>query len=121
MTNVEYRCPQCNSRLFAAPGGTRMRCPKCDQRFEQHENFQGEDRYSFRDTKGEVHIPNPDEHAVATMDRGEAKDYLKEQYSLLSGGRRLDGRMAVDDMLAEVQKLRNEKEPLKIDTQGSEI
>jgi len=120
MTNVEYRCPQCNGRLFAAPGGTRMNCPKCDQRYKQTEDFQGVDRFSFKDAQGERHIPNPDEHFVATHSKGESKDYLKEQYTLLSGGGKLDGRQTVDDMLQEVQNLRNEKEPLKVDTAGSE-
>lgn len=119
MTNVEYRCPQCNGRLFAAPGGTRMQCPKCSLRYEQTEDFQGVDRFAFKDEAGKTHITNPDERAVATMDTSEAKDYLKEQYAKLGGGK-LDGRWNVQDMLEAVQNLRNEKQPLKVDEVGSE-
>lgn len=115
MTNVEYRCPNCNGRLFAAPGGTRMRCPKCDQGYQQTEDFQGVDRYSFRDEAGKVHITNPDERFVAEHDEEESRSYLRERYMEVSG-ERWDGRWKTDTLLEKIQEKLNEQHPLNIDT-----
>lgn len=42
MSNVEYKCPECGSRLFAAPGGTNLHCPRhSDTKYVQVEEYHG--------------------------------------------------------------------------------
>lgn len=103
MTNVLYKCPQCGSRLFAAPGGTRMRCPRHDMPYEQQEEFQGKD-FSFIDEKGITHHSNPDEVALATMSTSKAKEYLRNRYESITG-KRPDLRWGPETLLEEIQKL----------------
>lgn len=115
MTNVEYRCPNCQSRLFAEPGGTRLRCPRCDIRYEQTEEFSGENKFAFKDEKGAVHVSNPDEAAIVSMSDEDAKEYLRVEIGKLTG-KKGDGRMTKENLLEDLQKLRNEHSPLTIDT-----
>lgn len=119
MSNVEYRCPTCRSRLFAAPGGTRMRCPRCDQVYQQNEFPGGVDRFNFKDEKGEEHVANEWERKVDSMDDQEKRDFLREEYQRLTGSK-ADGRLGADSLYEEVQKIRQSMSPLAVDSKGAE-
>lgn len=93
-----------------------MKCPKCDIRYEQTEDFGGMDRYSFKDEKGETHVTNPDERFVSSHSETESRDYLRERYREVSGGEHPDGRWKVNTLLEKVQEKLNEKQPLSVDT-----
>lgn len=110
MSSVLYTCTQ-GCRLFAEPGGTRLRCHQHDERFKQQEDASGLD-VIFVDEQQIKHIPNPDEHAAATLPADEAKEYLRLRYQKLTG-EIPDGRLGVDSLLEMVQ---NASPPLSIDT-----
>lgn len=123
MTNVEYRCPTCGTRLFAAPGGTRIRCPKCQGPYEQHEFPGGTDAFNFKDSHGVVAYSNPVEHKLSLLvDDTAKKEFLTEEYNKSAqklGKKRADGRWNVDTLLEEYQKLQDELNPLTIDTSNT--
>lgn len=52
--NVLYLCPECGSRLFAAPGGTKLHCAKHTEAImEQAEEYTGPDFLNI-DEKGKT-------------------------------------------------------------------
>lgn len=118
MSNVEYKCPVCGSRLFAIPGGTRLRCPKDDVPYEQTEFLPGADRFNFKDDKGKVHVANEFERNVKAMSDKDAKQYMREEWRKLTGSS-ADGRWSNDTLFEEIQKLRQDKNPLTVDQQGA--
>lgn len=52
--NVLYQCPECGSRLFAAPGGTKLKCAQhTESVMEQMEEYNGPDFLNV-DEKGKT-------------------------------------------------------------------
>lgn len=44
MSNVEYRCPECGGKFFAAPGGTKLKCRHhAEAKLVQVEGYNGPD------------------------------------------------------------------------------
>lgn len=57
MSNVEYRCPTrfktgCGSKMFGAPGGTRLKCTRHDVLYEQTEFYAGASFEFIEDDNG---------------------------------------------------------------------
>lgn len=74
MSNVEYRCPICQSRLFAAPGGTKLKCPRhTEQVYVQVEAYDGPDFLYIDETGKTVSSDKigPQNERQSIADRGE--------------------------------------------------
>lgn len=74
MSNVEYRCPICQARLFAAPGGTKLKCPRhTEQLFMQVEEYDGPD-FLYVDEQGNTvssDLIGKHNDRTSIVDRGE--------------------------------------------------
>jgi hypothetical protein len=85
MTNVLYVCPDCGSRLFAPPGGTKLKCVRDPETFyEQIEASQG-DEYNYVDESGK-----PASRVGQTPPNTTANDnliQLREKYEAVTGHR----------------------------------
>lgn len=108
MSTVLYTCDQ-GCRGFFAPGGTRLKCHKHSLQFLQRETYEGTS-FAFKDEKGKVHVPNPDEVAFQRGDR----DYLIERYRQLYG-KGPDGRFSNETILKQIQEIAPQP---ALDTEG---
>ena len=114
--NVEYRCPECGSRLAAAPGGTTRPCVKDPAHgiYIQVEDYNGPDFFNIDDqgnTRSQGHVqtggvqrlpvaayhkPKPSVEESEDLDQARAR-YIRET------GLRPDGRWGVERVRNEIK------------------
>lgn len=109
MTNVAYQCPH-GSRLFAAPGGTRRRCPHDNSLYTQIEETPSNMVGFYKDKEGGdfqgstvEKVPNPIEHGLEQQKTPEQRRaYLQDEYRKLYPAETLDLRWSEKTLLAKI-------------------
>lgn len=116
MSNVLYQCPICKLRLFAAPGGTALKCVNhTDQVYQQVEDYQGPN-FAYKDegdtdprktgviTPGAQTVtPVVKEVRLPEMSEDELKEYYRKQYALVSNGDTPDKRWGIPRLKDEIE------------------